>query len=120
MNDDIIDYDVRMILALMNNESMPRKNIDDGLLMRIADHYIFVRECEKEIECLRKQAQIIYDNMREKQFIPISLTEQKGDLMVEETKLIDIDEDIPLKILKDNYDRLPENIKYFLNILTWL
>lgn len=108
----------KMALGMLNNESLLRKkiDIDDGLLMRIADHYIFVRDCEKEIENLKYQIEILTHEMVEKSFIPISLTEQIGDLFVEQSHLLDNRlGDIHLKILKDNYSRLPEDIKYWLD-----
>lgn len=103
----------RQLLGMINNESLLRKNIDDDLLMRIADHYIFVRSSEKEIKDLIEQLEIL---IHERRFIPLSLTEQIGELFIEPSHLID-DRlgDIHLKILKDNYDRLPENIKNWLD-----
>lgn len=106
----------RQLLGMINNESLLRKNIDDDLLMRIADHYIFVRDFEKEIKNLIEQLEILINEMSERRLIPISLTEQIGDLFIEPSHLIyDQLVDIHLKILKDNYDRLPENIKNWLD-----
>ena len=106
----------RQLLGMINNESLLRKNIDDDLLMRIADHYIFVRDSDKEIKNLIEQIGTLINEMSEKSFIPLSLTEQIGDLFIEPIHLLD-DRlgDIHLKILKDNYDRLPENIKNWLD-----
>ena len=79
-----------------------KTKLSDELLIRIAESHLAFCDYGNKIKYLEGQIRELIEKMIEIGFVPISLIEQKGDLMVGKATY---------RILMDNLERLPQSVQ---------
>jgi hypothetical protein len=80
-----------------------KKELSDEFLERLAVSYLSFKYTEAQIEDKKIELETLYESLLENCFIPISLTEEKGDMRVNGEGV--------LRILKECRERLPIHLK---------